>query len=425
VDEVTGRANTGAHRVFASLDTYNYRLYFAGDLVSHVGSWMQTMAEAWLVVTLTGSGVAVGTTFACRFAPVFVFGLMGGSIADRFDRRRVLIVTNTLAAILAVALWLVVWTGVVHVWMVFALAVALGFVTVFDEPARHAFVEEMVGRDRVPNAVALNSAVANSARITGPALAGVLIATVGTSWVFFMNAVSFVAYVAALLVMRKRELRPGHRAGERSSIREGLSYAWSLTEIRATILVVAVVGTLVYNFPTFMTLLARDDFHGGAGLAGLLMAILGVGTVIGALTAARRAHPTRRAVLTAAALLGVALMVAAALPQRFAVELALLPVGALAVFFGSTASAHMQISSARHLRGRVMAIYTSLTLGVTVIGGPFVGWVCQQWSPRTAIALAGAATASAAVLLGSPLARRLRAPRPVPAGTAVPATLTD
>jgi MFS family permease len=389
---------------------------------------MQTMAEAWLVVTLTGSGVAVGTTFACRFAPVFLFGLVGGSIADRFDRRRVLIVTNTLAAILAIALWLVVWTGVVHVWMVFALAVALGFVTVFDEPARHAFVEEMVGRDHVPNAVALNSAVANSARITGPALAGILIATLGTSWVFFMNALSFVAYVVALLVMRKGELRTGHRAGERPSIREGLSYAWSLTEIRTTILVVAVVGTLVYNFPTFLTLLARDDFHGGAGLAGLLMAILGVGTVVGALTAASRAHPTRRAVLTAALFLGVSLIVAAALPQRFAVELALVPVGALAVFFGSTASAHMQISSARHLRGRVMAIYTSLTLGVTVIGGPFVGWVCQRWSPRTAIGLAGVATASAAVLLGSPLARRLRAPRRVataPSAAAVPATLTD
>ncbi len=422
---MTGRARAATRRVFGSLDSYNYRLYFAGDLVSHVGSWMQTMAEAWLVVTLTGSGVAVGTTFACRFAPVFVFGLVGGSITDRFERRRVLIVTNTLAGILAVALWLVVWTGVVQTWMVFALAVGLGFVTVVDEPARHAFVEEMVGRERVPNAVALNSAVGNSARITGPALAGVLIATLGTSWVFFMNALSFIAYVVALLAMRKHELRPGHRAGERPSIREGLSYAWSLTEIRATILVVAVVGTLVYNFPTFLTLLARNDFHGGAGLAGLLMAILGVGTVVGALTAAGRAHPTPGAVLGAAALLGVALMVAAALSPRAAVEVALVPVGALAVFFGSTSSAHMQISSAPHLRGRVMAIYTLLTLGVTVIGGPFVGWVCQRWSPRTALELAGAATASAAAVLASPLGRRLRVRRSAPAEVVRAATLTD
>lgn len=158
-------------RTFGSLDTHNYRLYFGGNLVSYIGSWMQTMAEAWLVLTLTRSGVAVGTTFACRFLPVLLFGLWGGVIADRFERRKVLLVTQTLAAALAVVLWLVVLTGVVQVWMVFALAIALGFVTVVDEPARHAFVEEMVGRDRLPNAIALNSAVNNSARITGPAIA--------------------------------------------------------------------------------------------------------------------------------------------------------------------------------------------------------------------------------------------------------------
>src|SRR6476661_2806056 len=197
-------------RTFGSLDTHNYRLYFAGDLVSHVGSWMQTMAEAWLVRDLTGNGVAVGATFAFRFLPVLLFGLWGGTIADRFDRRRILLVTQTLAAVLAVALWLIVLTGVVEVWMVFGLAIALGLVTVVDEPARHAFVEEMVGPERVPNAVALNSAVGNSARITGPAIAGLLIATVGTSWVFFVNAVSFFAVVGALVAMRSGELRRLH-----------------------------------------------------------------------------------------------------------------------------------------------------------------------------------------------------------------------
>src|SRR6266576_1514141 len=198
-------------RTFGSLDTYNYRLYFGGNLVSYVGSWMQNMAEAWLVLTLTGSGVAVGATFACRFLPVLLFGLWGGVIADRFSRRKVLLVTQTLAAVLAVVLWLLVLTDVVQVWMVFALAIALGFVTVVDEPARHAFVEEMVGRERLPNAIALNSAVNNSARITGPALAGLLIASVGTSWVFFVNAVSFFAVVGVLLAMRPAELRPLHR----------------------------------------------------------------------------------------------------------------------------------------------------------------------------------------------------------------------
>ena len=219
-----------------------------------------------------------------------------------------LLITQSLAAFLAVVLWLIVLTGVVQVWMVFALAVALGFVTVVDEPAQHAFVEEMVGRERLPNAVALNSAVGNSARITGPAIAGLLIATVGSAWVFFVNAVSFFAVVGALLAMRSGELRRPHTAITSAvRVREGLEYAWAITEIRATIVLVAVVGTLVYNFPTFLTLLASDTFHGGAGLAGFLMAMLGVGTVIGALFAAHRARPTSRTVVAAAALLGLAL----------------------------------------------------------------------------------------------------------------------
>src|SRR5438445_8404445 len=189
-------------RTFGSLDTHNYRLYFAGHLVSHTGSWMQNMAEAWLVLTLTGSGVAVGATFAFRFLPVLLFGLWGGVVADRYDRRHVLIVTQSLAAVLAIVLWLVVITGVVHTWMVFALAVALGLVTVVDQPAQHAFIEEMVGRDQLSNAIALHSAVGNSARITGPAIAGVLIGTSGVATVFFVNAVSFLAAVGALVVMR-------------------------------------------------------------------------------------------------------------------------------------------------------------------------------------------------------------------------------
>jgi MFS family permease len=288
---------------------------------------------------------------------------------------------------------------VVQAWMVFALAIALGFVTVVDEPAQQAFVEEMVGRDRLANAVALNSAVGNSARITGPAIAGLLIATVGTAWVFFVNAVSFVAVVGAILAMRSIDLKRPHRSGERPRIREGLEYAWGITEIRATIVLVAVVGTLVYNFPTFLTLLANDTFHGGAGLAGLLMAILGVGTVFGALTAAHRARPTSRTVVGGAALLGISLMIAASLPSKLGVEIALVPVGALAVFFGSTANGHMQIWSEPYIRGRVMAIYTMLTLGTTVVGGPFVGWVCGRWSPRVGLALAGAATATAATAM--------------------------
>ena len=379
-------------RTFGSLDTYNYRLFFFGDLVSHTGSWMQTMAEAWLVLTLTGSGAAVGATFAFRFLPVLLFGLWGGAIADRHNRRRVLLITQALAAVLAIALWVVVFTGVVEVWMVFALAFSLGLITVVDQPARHAFVEEMVGPERVSNAVALNSAVLNSARITGPAIAGLLIASVGEAWVFFVNALSFIAVLGALAAMRPSELRPLHSNNEQVQVREGLAYAWSITEIRATIVLVGVVGTLVYNFPTVLTLFAEETFHGGAGLAGFLMALLGVGTVIGALSAAHRARQSSKTVVAAAAALGLALIIAAMLPTKLTLMVALVPLGALAVFFGSTSNAHMQMWSAPHYRGRVMSIYSFLTLGSTVVGGPFIGWVCQRWNPRAGFGLAGVAT---------------------------------
>jgi MFS family permease len=395
-------------RTFGSLDTRNFRLYFGGELVSFIGSWMQTMAEAWLVLTLTGSGAAVGATFAFRFLPVTLFGLWGGAVVDRFDRRRVLLITQTAAALLAVVLWLIVLTDVVQVWMVFALAIALGLVTVVDEPARHSFVEEMVGRDRLANAVALNSAVANSARITGPAIAGLLIATVGTSWVFFVNAVSFFAVVGALFAMHTGELKPHSRQETRPRVREGLKYAWSITSIRSTILLVAVVGTLVYNFPTFLTLMASETFGGGAGLAGFLMALLGIGTVIGGLFAAHRGASSRKLVILAAAMLGSGLLIAAAVESQLLFELALIPVGALAVFFGTSANAHMQLSSAPHMRGRVMAIYMLLTLGTTVIGGPFVGWVCQHFNPRAGFALAGASTLLAALVMASPIPALVR-----------------
>ncbi len=406
VDRGPATLSTAVRRTFGSLRSPNYRLFFTAALVSHTGSWMQTMAEAWLVLTLTHSGVAVGATFACRFLAVFLFGLWGGVVADRYDRRTVLLVTQSLLAVLAVGLWLVVATGVVRVWMVFALAVAVGCVTVVDQPAQYAFVEEMVGRDRLANAIALNNAVANSARITGPALAGLLIAGLDVAWVFAVNALSFVVVIGALLAMRTSELHRAAPAVTRPRVRAGLAHAWSVREIRATIVLVAAVGTLVYNFPTFLTLLAQDTFHGGAGSAGFLMAVLGGGTVIGALWAAHRSRQTSTTVVVAAALLGASLFVASMLPSEALVAVALVPVGALAVFFGSTANAHMQMRSLPEFRGRVMAIYSLLTLGTTVVGGPFVGWVSQHWSPRVGFGLAGVVTAATAALVAMPPLRR-------------------
>lgn len=392
-------------QMFGSLDSRNYRLHFGGGLISHTGGWMHTMAEAWLVLELTDDGAAVGATFAFRFLPVLLFGLWGGAVVDRFDRRRLLLATNLVTASLALGLWALVLADVAEVWMVFTVAVATGFVTVIDHPAQHAFTEQMVGPERLSNAIALNSAVSNAARVTGPALAGFVIAQVGPAWVFFVNAASFLAVVAALLAMRTAELVPVTRVEERPTVRAGLAYTWSIREIRSTIALLAVVGTLVYNFPTFITILARDTFDGDAGLAGLLMAVLGIGTIVGALAAAHRGQQTARTVVGAGVILGSLLVVTAVMPTQALVTIALLPVGALAVFFGATANAHMQLWSLPHFRGRVMAVYSLLSLGATVVGGPLTGWMSGRWSARAGMGVAGVATLGTAIVLGSVASR--------------------
>jgi predicted MFS family arabinose efflux permease len=391
--------------MFESLRTRNYRLFFVGELISHTGGWMHNMAEAWLVLQLTDSGAAVGATFAFRFGPVFFFGLWGGSIVDRLDRQRVLIGTQLAQGALAAVLWALVATDVAEAWMVFAVALATGFVSVIDQPAHHAFVEEMVGPERVANAVALNSAVLNASRVSGPAIAGLVIAASDTSWVFMVNALSFVAVVGALLAMDRRELQPLHREADPTGVRDGLAHLWHLAELRATVVLVAVVGTLVYNFPTFITILADDTFTGGAGAAGALMAVLGVGTIFGALTAAHRSRQSRRTVVAAAGFVGVSLLLTAVAEPRALLVASLVPTGAFAVFFGATASAHMQAVSAPQFRGRVMAVYSTLTLGATLVGGPLMGWVSGQWGARAGMGSAGAATLLAACVLAAVVRR--------------------
>jgi MFS family permease len=386
-------------RTFRSLESRNYRLFFFGELISHTGGWMHAMAEAWLVYDITGDGAAVGATFAFRFAPVFVFGLWGGALADRFDRRRLLLRTQLALAALCCVLWVLVGSGATEVWMVYGIALAAGLVTVVEQPTHHAFVEEMVGPSLVANAVALNSAVVNSARITGPALAGLVVAMTGTSWVFLGNALSYLAAVAALLAMRPAELLPLRRDDAGARIRDGLAYVRRTPALHGTIALVAVVGTLVFNFPTFITLLAADTFDGGAGTAGVLMAILGAGTLVGALGAAHLERQSLRTVTTAAAYLGVVMVLAAVLPAPSLVAVALLPLGAGAVFFGATASGLMQEVSAPQFRGRVMSMYSMLTLGATIVGGPTMGAVSGRWGARAGIGTAGAATATAALLV--------------------------
>lgn len=413
---------TAIQRTFGSLRNRNYRWFFGSALVSYTGEWMQNMAEAWFVLRVTHNGAAVGAVFAARFAPVFLFGLWGGAFADRFDRRRLMLVTQSIAALLAFALWAIVKFDVAQVWMIYALAFALGLVVVFDHPAHNAFVEEMVGPDQLPNAIALNSAVSNSARITGPAIAAILISHFGVASVFLVNGITFIAVVLALLAMRTDELLPVHRSVERPRVREGLRYAWAIPEMRATIFMLGVVGLLVWNFPTFLTLMADRAFGGKAELAGFFMSMLGVGTMFGALAAAHRGRTSLRLVLLSGLALGMTMIATASALRQPLFVVSLLPTGALVTFFASAANSHMQSLSTQEFRGRVMSIYSILGMGTTVFGGPFVGWISQTWTPRVAMGFAGVVTLSTAVVLtASARDRGERCAEPLLVGIEAPA----
>jgi MFS family permease len=388
-----------ARRTFLSLRTRNFRLYFVGQVVSGTGSWMQMVAQAWLVLRLTHSGVAVGTTLALQFVPILLAGAWGGVVADRVDKRRLLIVTAAAAGALALILGVITATDVVEVWMVYALAVALGLVTAVDNPARRSFVPEMVPPADIANAVGLNSTVFTAARVIGPALAGVIIATAGVAWCFVLNGLSFVAVILALRAMRPAELRPApvvERGGRQ--LREGLRYAWGNGPVRLALVVTAIIGTLAFNYQVVLPLLAREEFGGNAATYGTMMAMIGVGSLAGALWVAHFGRASTRIMLHATLALGVALL-AAALAPSIATELLVLPaVGLTSMVLLSMATAVCNEETAPELRGRVMALFSIAFLGSTPIGAPIVGWVSEVVGPRAGIGIgAVAALATAAV----------------------------
>jgi MFS family permease len=381
-----------AGTTFGSLTVRNYRLYFIGQVISVSGSWMQRVAQSWLVLHLTGSGVALGVVSALQFLPMLVLGAWGGVIADRVDKRRVLMLTQAVMGFLALALGVVTLTGSVRLWMVYLLALLLGLVTAMDNPARQSFVMEMVGRRQVTNAVSLNSAVFTGARVVGPAIAGIVIALVGTGWCFVINAASFGAVVLALVAMDPSRLeRVQATARRRGLVMEGLRFVWSRPDIRLPLAVLAVVGTLALNWTVILPLLARNTFHGDAGTYGLLFAMLGLGSLGGALFTASRREPSGRLLLGALAAFGV-LMLGAALAPTLPLELAaLILTGMAALVFQTTANSLIQLRSEPALRGRVMSLYAVLFIGTTPIGAPIVGWAAQQAGPRAALVLGAAA----------------------------------
>ncbi len=404
---------------FAALAIPNYRLWFTGQSVSLIGSWMQKVAQAWLVLQITGSGTALGMVAAAQFLPILLLGPYGGLIADRMDKRRLLVATQVVMGGTALALGILTVTGLVELWMVIGLALVLGLVTAADNPARQSFVQEMVGDERLRNAVTLNSVLMNSARAVGPAVAGILIATVGLGLCFLINAVSFAAVVWALMRMDVAALRPAPRAGrEPGQVRQGLSYVAHTPGLLVPLMMLAVVGTLAYEFQVVLPLLAEGTFGGGAGTYGLLTSAMGAGAIVGGLVVARRGRTGLRAMTVASAAFGLAILLAAAAPTFGLALVALTIVGAASVTFLATGNTTLQLTADPKYRGRVMALWSMAFLGTTPVGAPLVGWVAETVGARGGLVVGGLACLVAAAMGAVGSLRRDRATVPASASPA-------
>jgi MFS family permease len=390
---LASRGGFQPRQMASSLRQYNYRLFFFGQLVSVAGTWMQTVAQSFLVLGLTHSGTQLGLATAARFLPMFLFGPMGGVMADRMDKQRVLYVTQTLAGLLAGAFAVLIATHSIEMWMVYVLAVLLGCVNVFDNPARQSFISEMVPPADLPNAVTLNSVSVNMARVFGAALGGVIAAVLGLALCFACNALSFVAVLVSLAAMHKSELFPARRlTRKKRQVREGLRYVRSTPELIVPLVMIAVIGTLAWEFPVTLPLMARNIFHGGAGAYGVMASVMGVGAVIGGLISAARPRPRTRALCLAAMGWGIAILAAAAAPTLPLELAALLFVGYGSITFNSFAKTTLQLAAAPSMRGRVMALWALAWLGSTPIGGPIVGWVGQTAGARWGLVIGGLPT---------------------------------
>jgi MFS family permease len=398
-------------RTFSSLSLPNYRRYFTGQVVSISGNWMQTVAEMWLIVQLTGSGVSVGITAGLQFLPVLLFGAWGGLLADRLPKRTLLTVTQLLMALPALALWGLTAGGHIEAWMVYALVLVRGSVTALDNPARQAFVMEMVGHDRVVNAVALNSVVVHTARIVGPAAAGAVIALVGVATCFALNAATFLVMVAALRLMDADELQTPERAPRRpGQLRSALAYVAETPTLRIPLAMMALVGTVSFNFQVLLPLLAADTWHGTATTYATLTAAMGIGSVTGALAAGARGRVTPRLLVAASGAFAVAELLVALAPSLELQALALVPLGAASVTFAAGINSSLQLAVDPAMRGRVMSLYSVVFLGSTPIGAPLVGWLAEVAGPRMGLLAGALAAGVAAVIARAAFARAADAP---------------
>lgn len=395
---MTERLRSASQVTFRSLRTKNFRLFFLGQLVSQAGTWMQSVAIIWVVLDLTDTGFAVGLVTAAQFLPLLVLGAWTGVLADRFDRHRTLLATQVAYAALAVAFSVISLTGSATVGWMYGLSLAFGLITALDNPVRRVFVGELVSRQDLPNAVGLNSAMMTGSRIFGPALAGALIAGPGVEACFVLNAVSYVAVIIALLRMDRAGFNSvATVVRAKGQIRSGLRYAWDSPDLRASLLLVAVVGFAAFNFQVTLALLAERTFHGSAGTYTLLFSVMSAGSMLGGLAVARSELVTMHNLVTAGFALAASMVAMALAPTLWLAALFALPTGYSSIYLVSGSNAVVQLRAEPQMRGRVLALYAMLFLGTTPIGGPFIGWVADVTDARVAVALGGVASGLAAL----------------------------
>jgi MFS family permease len=382
-----------ARSTFQSLEIRNFRLFFFGQLISQCGSWMQTIALGWLVLDLSNkSGLAVGWSVALQFVPTLLFGVWAGALADRFDKRTLWGITQVALAAVAALLAALDLSGVVQLWMLFVVIFLFGMAFAVDNPTRNALVPELVPASYLPNAIGLTSATMQGSRVFGPALAGVIIVTLGTGMCFLVNAVSFVFVIGALLMMRPAEMERVPLAREKGQAREGLRYMWHDRTLRSTLLVAVVVGTFAINSPVVLPLLAKLTFHGNADVYSWMTIGMGAGAFVGALVYAAHPAATTRVVILGGLGFGVAICAASVAPTLLGFVVLIFFVGAGQTAFLSTTNSLLQLTSEPVMRGRVMAVYAIALLGTTPIGGPTIGWIAEAFGPRWAFAVGGVAT---------------------------------
>lgn len=393
---------------FRSLANRNYRLFAAGQVVSLTGTWMQRIAQDWLVLRLThDSGTALGITTALQFAPIIFLSMYGGVLADRYAKRRLLVLTQATMALAALALGVLDVTGLVQVWHVFVLAFLLGVGNAVDMPVRQSFVIEMVGKGDLPNAVSLNAATFNLARITGPAVAGLVIAAYDTGVVFLANAVSFAAVIAGLLAMHPRELHPSDPVTRgRGQLREALRYVWARPDLMLPLTAVFFVATFGLNFQITTALMAKTEFGRGAASFGLLSSSIAVGSLVGALAAARRGRPRHRLLVIAAVGFSLLEILVGFMPTYETFMVMLVPTGFAILTFTTAANATTQLGTSAEMRGRVMGLYFLLFLGTAPLGAPVIGWLAEVAGARESIVGGGILSLLGTLLAVALFARR-------------------